>query len=82
MRHYAKFKLSPNLEVTEQNTWIYKNWWNKMHRNKNPLPSPEPEFEKETRNEEICRRYTVQHERTEERQFLTMDYDNGSDYDF
>ncbi|KRZ64986.1 hypothetical protein T10_9313 [Trichinella papuae] len=32
MRHHAKFKLPLNVEVPEQNTWIYKNWWNKMRR--------------------------------------------------
>ncbi|KRZ76047.1 hypothetical protein T10_6472 [Trichinella papuae] len=47
-RHHVKFKLSPNVKVTERNTWIYKNWWNKMRRNKNSPPTPEPEFEEET----------------------------------
>ncbi|KRZ13355.1 hypothetical protein T11_3797 [Trichinella zimbabwensis] len=32
MRHHAKFKLPLNVEVPERNTWIYKNWWNKMRR--------------------------------------------------
>ncbi|KRY26935.1 Protein DJ-1 [Trichinella spiralis] len=47
-RHHVKFKLSPNVKVTERNTWIYKNWWNKMRRNRNQPPTPEPEFEEET----------------------------------
>ncbi|KRY67267.1 Protein DJ-1, partial [Trichinella pseudospiralis] len=47
-RHHVKFKLSPNVKVTERNTWIYKNWWNKMRRNKNSPPTTEAEFEEET----------------------------------
>ncbi|CDW59724.1 allograft inflammatory factor 1 [Trichuris trichiura] len=29
-RHHVKFKLAPNINVTEKNSWAYKSWWQRM----------------------------------------------------
>uniref|UniRef100_A0A5S6Q8J9 CS domain-containing protein n=1 Tax=Trichuris muris TaxID=70415 RepID=A0A5S6Q8J9_TRIMR len=29
-RHHVKFKLAPDVKVTEKNNWAYKSWWQRM----------------------------------------------------